>query len=1330
MEWTWRSALEELKNDARLFRARVESERRGRALPKLGHLVSKEEYTRLTELLQAILPNQQTREAAFRKNRSDLTFITFIQLCGLIQWDYEHSFWDAFNALFGGKSEATVHRFVREIIIAPACRDLGIPLQHADVGWAVKTMYVTSVIGAAGIPPRRVGKVRDCVAWFYREHGHLLSAGLSPESFARLLAEYTGLARDEKEDLAAILYDAASKTSRLVDELKTRGYEAVDLAIPEVVRELEAVLGYRPEDIFGFRGREAFMSLVGELTQQIAPSELAPLVRHIQARIGAVRVIGPRGGRLDSSEIERPGRVAYGRYFLEFQGARREVHVVPRAAFSLDRMEWLLGNQAWEFFEWDNGLLGIWGPEPFEVIDSRRGEEPAQLVCAAGREGYLWAGTQAIGALLVCQTGGVERNRREPREGVILNPRLRLRPDRQGLELVLPSMVLHQPEHAGRTVVLKVNGRSVTDGRLVINRNGHLQFSQSRRYPLTGDEKELEVLVRLELNGAILFRHRPISLSEPAMLFRSNDRERIPPGDRRFVPEQVVLVSRRERPAWQLPAGAQIMGRSQFGPWHLIQIQLPRADASPVVLEAEGLVWSFATVEALKLELLTGPVPTGPWQGNDGLLINGQTADLVIGPGASVDDAADDLALCISTGRDRSCRAGLAELARLGLVRRGTSGEWLVSLRALQKRYLVAEPYGEYCVTLQDADFQELNQVEVSVLPPLVLRSEPFYAEETESWLTVESDRPELVVAESEEGALRTRIRFVPKLFSMPDGRLAAQTVQGDVTLKYPDATVTFTLTPTIAGLRVATLGTVLPATQLNHHQLLGGNLLIAGPAGHEVRLSCGLSNWSIDIPEGGILKFPLDQLAKGLSDQRTVLSVFLGDTQWAVIIHWPLTVTLQPDQISVSHTDRQTLQVALRPTATGPLNTQIEMSLNGLFDQLACETWILAELIENEAVLEVPQSIVEPEETLYLELRSGGQKLAEAEVPVTTTGEPLPPKHQPPEQLNDDELLRAAVSTKRAGDDKGFAKLVKEVHRRATQEVAAPLTPAPPSAHGPESLLRRLETMRRLNLEEASLLREMATAEALERYAKAWEEAEVSEEVGEAYATEVSRVLIGPLPSSLQRRLLDLPFAALHCAVIKASLMRQEVAAVGHLVELVHKGSLQPAEVVPWVEPGRVWIVQRLNAIGLEQPAVRRLLSVLASSNGTPPFIQVGALVTMDSRQGKVVSIKAAGKAVTYAPFPSIEVQVTVSVQGQAMTLSLDGKEVWLEHHSQSKAMICLYPDCGFVSSEREVFYPHLDTHRGWKKTFLARGTPKLRVRRVDWDNEPATRGKGHKPR
>ncbi len=900
-------------------------------------------YEEAKPLFRALYHAASLRYLAFGRDavgaRSRRLLLIFMS--ELIYWEYDRSFWDELYKVLELDSRASHYGWFTEQMLR-GYQELGIPLITSYNEYSERRQFVRTIIAESGFSRQLVEQAKRFVTWFFDQHSDLDPRTLDPTAFDAILTEY-GLYAWNKSEVFDLLRNMVETVSRLLREIRRRSLASGDLRDPKVISELEETLGFHPvRGVFGFRREEDIQELLERLSTRVRPDTFyAMLEQKIGFNTKGLYITLPGGQTITPTKVSEVPLV-FGEYRLR-DPYQSEIHVVPREALALGRLEEMLRCPQRKFDQDGPNYAYIHDEQPFEVYHGTAEPEEARRYQFSNAAGYLWYGKQRIGTPIRAERDGHLLDDLAPRNDIWLNPRIRLSWDKTALEVVVPSFVCYEPKFAQKTVRLELNERPIEETTYVVGRDGALQFQSTRVAPVLTTDQRLDVaLVTLDSRQVVTRQIVSSNLQSP-LLFDIGNREVVTPGTRYYGGTRFVLFV-PQNIAFKPGIGIVITEQSIFGRFQVLQLQwLTRSkDTPPFELTAGDRRWSFSQPLEIYASLFCRPVQGmfRPKEVNAAFTPEDVQVKLHLAGQADVMAVVKDrVSLIVEKDAEFLADFSLTDLERAG-------SSWSTSVKEefgikvsgilsyLDSHHLIDRQIGAYRLILMlrpepGRDLEPVSELEFMILPSLrVEGAESPMVEGEESLVTVLCAEP--LLADEESTSLSAiRIACRPGVEYNPvSRRLSASSVNKTIRLSYPPAKLDLTFIPDLFAARIISGQHIRLADNLTYSQIGDSTLLVLAHPDSPVQVKCGAKEVCFKTDSTGQALFALCDLAPAIDAERTEVGIYHRDFHKQLQIVWHTSVRIVPEKCSFARlsADRGCLTLAL--VAEGPSSSEATLKL------------------------------------------------------------------------------------------------------------------------------------------------------------------------------------------------------------------------------------------------------------------------------------------------------------------------------------------------------------------------------------------------------------------
>lgn len=985
----------EVKTARQYAQSRLEGIRRA----KLGDLNLREDlYQEMKSVFRCLYHNDRFRSVFFRTGdrgkRSRRLLLVFMS--ELIYWEYETSFWNKLREILELKKVSDDNWFRAQM--QRGYQENGITLIR---GWGGRREYVRTIIGESGFSRELVQEAKRFVIWFFDHYSNLDPRDLNADSFDRILDNYGIWNKDEMFDL---LRNMVGSVSRLLREVRRRSLISVDLRDEDVLTELRETLGFHPvHGVFGFRRSEDIQDLLEQLSARVRPEAFYNMLRRKSLSTEAkLWVIAPDG---EIVKLDQPQdlSICFGEYQI-ITPHRSQIQVVPREALSLGQLRDLLTSPKRTFHQHNQGYAWIHDDEPFEVYHGEFEPDNPYPYRIGELAGYLWYGRQRIGVPLTAERFGEPISNLQPRQDIRLNPRLRLDWQSRGMEVVIPSFVCYEPDFAGRTVRLELNGRSIENTTYVIGQEGSLQFQSTRVAEVLPEDDNLRVsLVAVDTSKTVSEKTVRSSLKQ-AFLFSKASRELVRPGSRIYGGSEFVLFNGTSATA-KIGEFVNLESIEDFGPFEVFKLVWdPEPDnGTPFELQVGEAVWKFEQPFEIDASLYCTP-QTGrfsPQEPNSVFDPSDATVSLRFhGCLDHIPEVWADTSLICEKDGEFLLDLSLAELDQMESLQPGpTEGEYQLRVSSVieyfVERNLTDRRIGSYRWTIvlrtsAQSDLEPLSELEFAVLPGLRVDGVDARMVEGEEYLVaVFCDAPVLI---NEDDRLTDvmQVSCIPRAsYSSTDVRINPQTIQKTIRLAYPPTKVTLGFKPRVSAMRVAYRGKALSRPSLTRTEAEKSQLHILTSPNDDVQVvESGNEIERMKTDENGYLTYPLVNLLRTIRHERTPFEILCGDANWKFCILWYMKFRFTSQECSLRPTSdgkRRVLELCF--SLEGPPSTEIvfRMADNRLISHGCCR-FTAAELAGGSIALHLDGNQLKEASILYCSAFARDNRLDSVEIPLRHT--------------------------------------------------------------------------------------------------------------------------------------------------------------------------------------------------------------------------------------------------------------------------------------------------------------------------------------------------------
>ncbi len=291
--------------------------------------------------------------------------------------------------------------------------------------------------------------------------------------------------------------------------------------------------------------------------------------------------------------------VIFGNYTI-IEKKQSEIQVVPREALTTSKLGEMLQKPENQFHR--DGEVHVWihSSTPFQVFQGSNEPEEARRYYCFGLEGYLWYGPYKIALPLSAEKDGKTLATLSPRQDIALNPRLRLNGTGDGFQVTIPSFICYEPQYSCKTVLFKLNDRTIENTTYVINREGFLQFQTTRVADVLENDERLKIsLVTIDnemILNRVVYQYLP-----KVLLFNRANRELIRPGSQEYSSNRFVLFIDRDIDTSKVK-NIKVEKSSRFGKYIVYQFRWITT-SEPLELTFGKEKWIFSKSADIFLEL-------------------------------------------------------------------------------------------------------------------------------------------------------------------------------------------------------------------------------------------------------------------------------------------------------------------------------------------------------------------------------------------------------------------------------------------------------------------------------------------------------------------------------------------------------------------------------------------------------------------------------------------------------------------------------------------------------------------------------------------------------
>lgn len=922
---------------------------------KLGDLNLRDNlYQEMKPVFRRLCQNRTLRSAFFRADGRGrwARRLLLVFMSELVYWEYERSFWKKLYEVLDLEGKASeYHWFTTQML--RGYRENGIALIR---GWGGRREYVRTIIGESGFSRQLVQEAKRFVIWFFDNYSSLDPRRLDAESFDKILDSYLERHGDlNKEDLFDLLRDMVNCVGRLLREIRKQYLVSADLRDPQVLTGLKEGLGFHPiRGIFGFRKREDIQELLEQLSRRMRPNTFR---NHLQlkARQGlTLRISLPSG---DIVEVSEPASVPI--LFGEYQivaPSRSTVQVVPKEALSIGELAERIERRKGVFHEDGSRYAWFCDDRPFEIHRGSSRPRKSLPFNIAGQRGHLWYGRRMIGVSIKAVRSETLLDELAPRRDVRLNPRVRLNGDSDSLEVVIPSFVCYEPEYAGCTVRLELNGRPIEETTYVLDRRGTLEFQGTRRIDVLPDDRRLEVAL-VTLRGQTVTSHTVYASLERSFLF-DYAREVVPPGSRQRGGQDYKLFAIKGRSVEAGP-GVSTESAGDFGHfqiWH-VHWEYDMQDPTPFHLKVGGEQWEigqplevFLSVYCATHDGLFRPQePNSAYEADDIYIrvhLKGGSGQLT--------DVRSQLLLIIEKDEEFITDFTFPELGGRRFLLQADQGGYssqldlVAVLDYLLGRHLISHRLGSYRLTLllreTAGEVEQLSEVSFFLLPRLsVMGHDDFVAEGVEAEVVVYGSEPVL----SGDGDLPTNevwLSFVPRAtFNAKSGQISACSVRKTVRLNYPPVKVGLDFVPRIFACRLLLSDSPVGRFRLSQTQLSEAGLQVLAMPGTLVHLRLDGFERALTADSTGHVHYDLRNLGSVLTAVRNVVHISSRGLEKHFEVVWYPDFCFEEEKCYVEETASGVV-LHIAGKASGPPGTRITFQATHCFRAIGSITMTIAE--------------------------------------------------------------------------------------------------------------------------------------------------------------------------------------------------------------------------------------------------------------------------------------------------------------------------------------------------------------------------------------------------
>ena len=900
-------------------------------------------YEEAKTLLRHLYHNTSLRHLTFGQDRVGRRSrrLLLVFMSELIYWEYDNSFWDKLREVLGLDDSGSHYRWFTEQM-ERGFTENEISLIRSFTEYTERREFVRTIIAESGFSRQLVEQAKRFVTWFFDQHSELDPRFLDATAFDTILTEY-GLYAWNKSEMFDLLRNMVETVSRLLREIRRRSLASGDLRDPKVISELEGALGFHPvRGIFGFRREEDIQELLERLSTRVRPDAFyAMLEQKIRFNTKGLCVTLPGGQTITPTKVGDVPLI-FGEYQLR-DPHQSEIHVVPREALALGRLEEMLRGPRRGFYQDGPNYAYIHDDQPFEVYHGTAEPEEARRYQFSRAAGYLWYGKQRIGTPIRAERDGLLLADLPPRKDVWLSPRIRLAWDKTSLEVVIPSFVCYEPGFARKTVRLELNERPIEETTYVVGRDGALQFQSTRVAPVLPTDQRLDVaLVTLDSRQVVTRKTVSANLKSPLLLDLGN-REVVTSGTRYYGGTRFVLFI-PQKTSYTLGKGIEITGRSVFGGFQVLQLQWATRskDTPPFKLTAGGCSWSFSQPLEIYASLFCKPIQGifHPKEVNAAFTPDDLQVKLHLAGQADVMTAVKDrLSLIVEKDAEFLADFSWTDLEGMGSSwstnvqeEFGINVSGIVSF--LDSHHLIDRQVGAYRLIFMlrpelGRDLEPVSELEFMILPCLrVEGTESPMVEGEESLVTVLCAEP--LLADEDNASLNVlRIACRPEVEYDPVScRLSACSVNKSIRLSYPQVKVDLSFVPNLFTVRIVSGREVRLADNLTHSQMGDSTLLVLGSPDSPVHIKCGTNEVHLGTDSTGWAHLALRDLASSIDAERTEVGIHhLGFSKQLQIV-WHTSVRFIPEKCSFTRLSADLGRLTVALAAEGPSGSEATLKL------------------------------------------------------------------------------------------------------------------------------------------------------------------------------------------------------------------------------------------------------------------------------------------------------------------------------------------------------------------------------------------------------------------
>lgn len=907
---------------------------------KLGDLNFRDNlYIEMKPLFRELYNSHSLRRTFFGSDHQGLKSrrLLLVFMSELVYWEYERSFWrKLYESL--ELDDNTYRWFTTQM--EEGYKENHIPLIRSKHGSHERKEYVRTIISESGFSRQLVNQAKCFVIWFFDNHANLDPRLLDTNSFEKILDE-SGFNWD-KTEIFDLLRDMVGAVSRLLREIRKRSLTSVDLQDETVLNVLEEALGFHPvKGIFGFRRQEDIQELLEQLASRVKPDVFHTMLR-LKLRSTRtklwVRSPNPEQSLIEVNKANDVYPVYYGEYSL-LTPRQSEIQVVPREALTLSKLAELLKKPQRTFHQDSLDYAYIHNNKPFEVYQGNIEPEESRPYHISGLSGYLWYGKQKVGIPLRAEREGNLLAELGPRTDVRLNPRLRLNRDGDGMQVVIPSFICYEPNFAGQTVRLELNGRPIENTTYVVGHNGFLQFQSTRVAEVLPQDQQLKVEL-VAVNGKEIIRTSTVFSSlERDFLFSKSSRELVHPGYQLYGSDRFVLFTTEKISEDDIGKAIDIEASGVFGHFQVFHLRWkPTKHSHPFELKTGSSYWEFAQPLEIYATLFCTPTkgPFYPEEYNAAFAASDIQIRLFIrGAPDKVAEISNKITLIIEKDDEFLTDFSLVELERMKAMHSGGNPdeyplnvsriiEYLIGQR------LIDREVGTYRWSLMFhpqplADLELLSEIEFMLLPTLEVEDTDALMNEGEECLLTVLSNASLLAGTDDSPTDILQITCKPEaILDAISGEIQSRFVERTIRLTYPPTKVKLRFKPQLFATRLVHRHRVLHGNRITHEEAKEGYIAVTAPSDKTVQITC--LDWKDEIwvndKEQG--RYPLVNLLSNIKQDKTAIHVVCENATKQYQIDWHVSLHLDHEQSFFRRKSDEAGEIVLVLNVKGPPTSQI----------------------------------------------------------------------------------------------------------------------------------------------------------------------------------------------------------------------------------------------------------------------------------------------------------------------------------------------------------------------------------------------------------------------